>query len=289
MSTKLHQLLQGSGWQVVTDFEDEVYLFPDLQISVAGLEAASEGGATVAGSSASIETAPRAKAEFELLERIAILEAKKSLDFESFDYEKSQRQSISNVAVFPEAPNSDSHKYALSNGVALHSSWREACDNALYELVEREAVLSAWTFPMPVVLLGEALNSPQKRLNDSYEIFEVHFGTFDCEDHGKSIEVVGCFYFPKSDSNPLAMGLGASSTLTGALYKARHESLQTLAFLWGEEIPSFPAEPSPDAGFHQDFYLYPGHHGILKSWLTSRLQFGQVPQKRVVRVFALSS
>jgi hypothetical protein len=62
---------------------------------------------------------------------------------------------------------------------------------------------------------------------------------------------------------------------------AERECLQRLAFLWGEpipkELPAFETSPS----FHQDFYLCPQSHGLLRAWLSGQHDEGAPSATRV--------
>jgi hypothetical protein len=76
----------------------------------------------------------------------------------------------------------------------------------------------------------------------------------------------GVFGFPRR-GGPLVYGFGARSTLDDAVAVASGECLQRLGFLFGEAIPDAVPAPSPTPDFHQEYYLFPAHHGTLRGWL----------------------
>src|SRR5262249_46891847 len=75
--------------------------------------------------------------------------------------------------------------------------------------------------------------------------------------------------FPRSasGSDPLVYGFAARDTVADAVAAAGSECLQRLGFLFDEPLPDSPPSPAPTPDFHQDYFLFPGHHQKLRGWL----------------------
>lgn len=54
------------------------------------------------------------------------------------------RHELGVADVFPPDTEPSLRRLAFSNGVALHQTWQDACQSALGELVERDAVLRSF-------------------------------------------------------------------------------------------------------------------------------------------------
>jgi hypothetical protein len=76
----------------------------------------------------------------------------------------------------------------------------------------------------------------------------------------------GVFGFPLA-GGPLVYGFGARATEQDAVASAAAECIQRLGFLYGEAIPDAAPAPSPTPDFHQEHFLFPGHHAIIRRWL----------------------
>jgi hypothetical protein len=98
-------------------------------------------------------------------------------------------------------------------------------------------------------------------LDREYEIIACALGS------ARDCNVAGVLAFPRRSEWPFASGFSGGRTLEAALRGAERECLQTLAFLWGEAIPTAPPPVSADPSYHQEYYLYPGHHAALRAWL----------------------
>lgn len=240
----------------------------------AGLTASAAGETTAFGAAAEPESYPVARAFFELLERISITDARAQrlgprLTVRDTDGIEKSVQAVSRV--FPSDVRPNRVRGSLSNGVALHTSWSEACLAARSELVERDRVLRAFQYaraPTPLEneqALEQALQ-PHYRVR-SYE--------FEAGRASPQHRVSGVFLFPLTEGAPLAYGFGAGTTLEAAVERARREGLQRLAFLWGEPLPSAPPEAAPVPDYHQDFYLYPPHISLLTEWLDAKAKRAQ--------------
>jgi hypothetical protein len=75
------------------------------------------------------------------------------------------------------------------------------------------------------------------------------------------------FAFPRDALRPFACGFSARPALDAALVDAARECLQSLSFLWGETLPIAPPPVSAEPAYHQDFYLLPAHHWMVREWL----------------------
>ena len=136
--------LLPEGWSEPEQVEDCVDA-DGLILHRAGL-ASSSGTDQAVGSAADWERSPAMRARFELLERIALLEASRSAGT-VFAVRTASGESVGQVAreeVFPISDEPTRWGYVRSNGVALHADWRRACARALHELVERDRVQRAW-------------------------------------------------------------------------------------------------------------------------------------------------
>jgi hypothetical protein len=100
-------------------------------------------------------------------------------------------------------------------------------------------------------------------LRDIYDIEAYEFG----DPAEPNVSVAALFGFPRRERVPFVSGAGARANLEDALGVAARECMQTLGFLWGEDIPITEPECEPEPGYHQGFYLWPGGHAILRGWL----------------------
>src|SRR5579883_1399615 len=169
--------------------------------------------------------------------------------------------------VFPESPCPERWRYARSNGVALHRSWRGACDRAAAELVERDRVLRSW--------YGEI--APRRRALPDASVpngLRAHADWIACElparasapGAARALSVVVVAGIPRQASTPLVYGFGAGAGARAAA-RAASEAVQRFGFLFGEDIPREPPRPSPTPDFHQEFFLYPPSHELFVAWL----------------------
>jgi hypothetical protein len=239
-----------------------------LELCMVGLIAATPGATTVTGAAAEESAFPIDRAFFELLERLSIFLARGSATpLVVRDRSGKQIGTHTTQQVFPADEQPDVQRASLSNGVALHGSWQRACDAALAELIERDRVLRSFAGEYAPVLIPGAEPQLADALRDLYEISAYSFGP-----KRKKLEHIasGLFLFPMRDSAPLVYGFGADDTAVSALRSAKREALQRLAFLWGEALPAQAPVPQPTPDYHQEYYLYPEHHAILRDWLAGR-------------------
>jgi hypothetical protein len=239
-----------------------------LDLCMAGLVAATSGAATVTGAAAAEHGFPIDRAFFELLERLSIFAARAAPEpLRICDRSGALKGTRAASLVFPPDKKPEALRASLSNGVALHSSWPLACASAQAELVERDRVLRSFAGEYTPTPLPDADAKLARALRADYEVSAYTFGP-----KRRKLEYVatGLFLFPRRESAPLVYGFGAATSGPAALGGARREALQRLAFLWGEELPTVPPAVAPLPDYHQEYYLYPAHHAILREWLAGK-------------------
>jgi hypothetical protein len=267
--------LLPEGWAEPERVEDSIEAC-GLTLRRAGISTRDKSGEDVTGSAAELDSAPRARAEFELLERVATLEAMRTtptsvalLDADGVEVDR-----LLATEAFPESPDPKRWRYARSNGVALHRSWSAACHRAHCELVERDRVLRAWygwLTPERVPLLGDATRL-ERSTGHTWRAFRI-----GAPDARSPFEVAGVFGFPTSQDVPIAVGYAARSSLLEAMEAASREALQLLAFLWAEPIPAEMPPAGPSALHHLDRLLCPMTHERLRAWLDgAHREFGSL-------------
>jgi hypothetical protein len=258
------------GWSEPERFEDVIDV-GGLPMHRAGLSSTTDG-AEALGSAADWEGLPSARAEFELLERVTILDASRArgVPFRTRTLAGELSGEVPVDAVFPVSPEPASWAYARSNGAALYSDWAGACTRALHELAERDRILRAWlgqTAPVRVAMDPSA--APIARMR-SYEWSAFSFPAPADHDFAPGVEVVGVFGFPCAPSEPFAVGFGARDSVTGALAAAAREALQLLSFLWGEPVSSQAPDPTSTPMCHLETYQARDRQELLRRWLEGR-------------------
>ena len=255
------------GWSEPERFEDVVDI-DGLALRRAGVSSIREGTEAL-GSAAHWQMSPAARAQFELLERVVVLEASRKR-VASFPARSQSGDLLGELAVedvFPVSPEPAVWAYARSNGVALHSDWRRACERALGELVERDRVLRAWLGQtQPVRLPFDLSGSPLARTR-SYEWSVFSFPAPASGELAVAIEVAGVFGFPCKPSAPLVFGYGARDSVRDAVAAATREALQLLSFLYGEPVSQEAPEPAPTPMCHLETHQPRDRQASLRSWL----------------------
>jgi hypothetical protein len=239
-----------------------------LDLCMVGLVAGTSEAASVTGAAAAEHGFPIDRAFFELLERLSIFAARSSPEpLRIRDRSGAVKGTRAARLVFPSDKKPDTLRASLSNGVALHSAWPLACDAAQAELIERDRVLRSFAGEYAPAPIPEPDATLARALRADYEVSAYTFGP-----KRKQLEHVasGLFLFPRRASAPLVYGFGAATSVVAALAAAKREALQRLAFLWGEELPSVPPAAAPLPDYHQEYYLYPPHHSILRQWLAGK-------------------
>lgn len=278
LSELMRDFTLPEGHRIVETFLERVEV-GELALYMTGLVA--EGAGTVTGSAAGMGGFPIDRAYFELLERLCIVLARDAtgpLGVRSA--QGARRRPRAATTVFPVDRDPDRVRASVSNGVALHESWPQACEAALDEMVERDRVLRSFAGEFaprsvvhPTLAAGDALDA-------HYDV-----RAYAMDPPGVELErnAAGVFLFPRVVHAPLCYGFGAARAPDAALASAEREALQRLAFLWGEELPHRPPDPTPTPDFHQDFYLYPPHREHLERWLSGARTAG--PHSTATRPF----
>ena len=229
-----------------------------VTVRACGLASEHTSGRIVTGAAAELTTDPAPRSYFELLERAAVL-----------DFSLSTADSELTVT--------GTQRYSTSNGVALALDAETARFRALAELVERDRVLRSFYGELPPERLPLDPASILPGLWRHYELEAYRFpATAACAtlsaELGCTLEVAAVFGFPKRPDAPLLFGFGARAGLAEAIVAAARESLQQLAFGWGEPVPDAAPAPSPTPEFHLDHFAYPPHQSGLRAWLAGEHQ-----------------
>jgi len=250
-----------------------------LDLAMVGLVAQLDDGPAVPGSAAQRGALPVERAYCELLERFSLLQAKTATreslaggEFACRDENGVNAGTIDRGLVFPADHSPEVRRWPLSKGAALHTACQAACVSAHAELVERDAAMRSWwggTVPRRV-----SHGSQLGDLETTYEVVtaELQAGApSDAPEEAPALSVVVCVAFPKITGAPLLRGLSAKPDVLAATQGAIAEALQSLCFLWGEDLPSEVPDVSPTPAYHQDYYLLPEHHARLRAWLDGQL------------------
>jgi hypothetical protein len=256
------------GWSLQERFMQEASV-GTLTLFMVGLIATSSDGQNAMGASSQAEGYPVERAYYECLERISIFEARKSermLELRDADGARLGQRPSSRV--FP-ADLSPHVRLALSNGVALHATWGEACASALHELIERDRILRSFAGEMPPLRLHVPDGQLARATAEQYEAAAYEIGQRKPSPRHRTAM---WFLMPRQSEFPVTYGFGTDLSLDGALYRAEREAMQRLAFLWGEEIPSAPPAAAATPDYHQEFYLHPANHSHLTEWLAGQYQ-----------------
>lgn len=260
-------------WNGPELFSEEFNL-ESLSLLSVGLSS-TRGDLEVVGSASNFPTqsiSSLERAYFELLERISILEFEnKTKDtLPLLDMRGNPVEEIPFRDAFKTSETPNLWNFSRSNGVALHSSFQEACERSLLELWERDTFLDYWYLqkqPSSLVALPqESTYGLDKFYNLKVASFEPRFQ--------EPLFVMSVFAFPKQahPRAPFVFGLAAAREQNNALEKSLNELHQRLSFLWGESIPSEIPALEPNADFHQEYYLHRTGIRKIKNWLTSSTQ-----------------
>jgi hypothetical protein len=234
------------GWSLVERVEDAVCA-SGLEIRRAGLFATRDGVHAL-GAAAAIDRAPIERAEYELVERVAVLEAIRA----------------GRTDLFPVSPSPDQWVYAKTNGVALHDSFEAASERAFWELVERDAVVRSWHGETRPNVISE-----RESADDALRALPTHrwrAAVFETPSlWSRGVSVIGVFGFPIDSEMPFVVGYGARATFADAHRAACAEALQSLAFLWGE--PKTTSAQPPGPMLHLENLQRPGQDERIRDWL----------------------
>lgn len=254
------------GWSEVDRVSDVIEI-DGVDVHRAGAAATSSGEEITGSAAAAGEGAEStaARASYELLERVATLEAiSRSTAWTTRRRDARADAIVSAASLFPESPNPDTWRFARSNGVALHESWEEACSRAELELIERHRALEAWlgragreriaNVEHPVVAASRTYAWQTHRLLPSEGCFSA------------GVEVALVVGFAR-EGGPMGIGFGAGRSLEAAARSATCEAVQLLSFLWGEPVNEDPSASVTDAMAHLEHHQTARGQGALRSWL----------------------
>lgn len=268
MNTSSPAFRLPDSWGALERVED-VIVADDVEIHRAGVATIGTGGEEACGSAAGVEPGAAERAWYELLERICTLEAARG-ESASYRLRSDGGDVVGSMAsdrVFPQSDAPERWRYARSNGVAIHRDWKSACDRARWELAERDRVVRSWLGEiLPRRLATELIPRSVIRAT-SYDWRAYSFSDEQADGFADDVEVVGVFGLPTRDGVPFVLGLAARPNLGDAVEAAASESLQMLAFLWGEEPPTDLAAVPPGAAQHLDRYQVRGAHELVREWL----------------------
>lgn len=255
--------IPSAGWRVRERHYDTVRV-DGIEVHRAALEACDDAGRSATGAAASSGRDARARAYFELAERIGILEAagSKSSFVARASTTGEKGGTIAFEEVFP-ASGASEWQFSRSSGVALGRTLEDACARARAELVERDACLRSWYGGAP----PRRLLDPLPPRTQSYDWW---VGELDAAAWARDLCVVVAFAFPEHERLPLLRGFAARKTRGQATRHAFDECLQSLAFISAEEIPSRPPPVAANPIAHLDYFLYPPHHKRVRAWLEGK-------------------
>lgn len=259
----MHTLVAGlsaehplpAGWSPPEIHADEIRI-GDLSVGRVGIASRSPSGEEATGSAAERGGTPGPRAWYELLERVATLEAKGRRCVVR-DAAGAIVDAVSTGCPF--GADDPIRRPSRSNGVAMHTTWSAACEAARLELIERDRVLRAWIGELDV---AEIASPGWLEATGAHD-----WRTVLVEPGGDAESVAITIGFPTAPDVPLARGYAARLDPICAVEASAAEALQSLAFCWGEEIPREEPPLAPTALFHLDYWLRPEVHDHLRRWL----------------------
>ncbi len=252
-----------SPWKKPELFVDQFVLGED-GLELVGL-ASQNGFETVTGSAADFKHPPLARAYFELLERISVVEAEGAPQLPlTLRTQDGKPFCTKRWPELDSVPNSSQSRNSRSNGVSVAMDWQQATQSAYGELVERDRILSSWFGTQDPRPLPDSKHLIPSSWQAEFDFELVEFPATKKKD---PYHVFGAFCFPKRLEIPRGYGFGAARDREDAIDHAVKECAQSVGFLWGEEIPSLqlPFKATPD--YHQDFYLQPRNVETLRQWI----------------------
>lgn len=268
------------GWEIIDSLAEEARI-EGVSIALAGYAATHSASQQVAtGSAASCYQKPERIAYFELLERIAILEAigqPAETSWNCLDLSTQKVVSkLTSAEIFPPMTVSDSYQISKSNGVAIGSSFEQAALHALSESVERHLVLLSWYGAVKPERVSFDWPEELHALSAHYRLEQYSLGSVNLFQAQRRFTATVCVLWPLEDRatkngserRPVIHGFGAAASTAEACAKSFREAIQRLGFISGEDPvtdePAFQARPD----YHQDYFLHPERRPLLKSWLS---------------------
>ena len=263
LTTLLRKYPLPKGWSRPELFEDRLEL-NGITLELRGLHSQNESGQIVTGSAVERDLVPLNRAFFELVERVSIVEAEASVKqkYPALDITESPLGVRSHTHVFPENPEPELWRLSRSNGVAIHTDWKRACEAASFELIERDRLLRSW--------FGEFSPKPwsgstMPRALEKYYDFEYYL--FHSPAGERDVVAAGVFGFPKEAGLGRVYGSAARATAPEAFEAASRECLQGLGFMWKEALPKTAPAFSPTSDFHQESFLLESGLVRIRHWL----------------------
>lgn len=263
---KSQAYLTKHHWKLVDYFSDQVKIGESFLVHLAGITVQNQEGQIQSGSAGSLDIDPIAIAEYELLERIMIHNLYMNKQVFAYSYQMNAKAKTPIKVEFLTSPQPTRWVYAKSNGFSIHSEQQKACENAAYELIERELILRSWLGAQKPILLSA------QNLESLYEVKKFTFGSLYWQEAEQEVFTTGVFFFPLQAGLPLVYGFGAGADLETSIQKSYRECTQRLGFLWGESLPDQAPEFCASPAYHQEFYLYEGHHHYIRDWLNGKFQ-----------------
>ena len=265
-----------NDWELEEHFLDKVVI-DDFTIHLSGFIAQNKAkGISATGSAGELhdQVSANEKGYYELLERIGV---QQSYHYPQKRYDVSDMEgsypydSLTQEQIFPESTEPEKWKYSFSNGVALHTDFKTACKNALYERIERDLFLKVWYKEYPAALLSYDCSNFIKKLNKYYDFKEVCFGAYQLDE--EKLYSVGIFGFPKTEKDmPFVYGLGADVGIQQSFEKAESEFIQRLGFLYGESADDELESFQPNAYSHQEYYLKKQNYFKIKKFIEENMK-----------------
>ncbi|MEK6704515.1 MAG: YcaO-like family protein [Bdellovibrionota bacterium] len=240
----------------------------DIEIHTVGVVSHASDFGEVWGSAAGLKASPVERAYFELLERIAIVEAESGqTDLGTINASGEAKDTVSYDKIFPESTAPSEWIFSRSNGVAIGRTISSAQLRSACELIERHRVLNMWYKKKAPKPYPDSCDINESKFYDTYTFHKYDFGYVKVGDN--PVFVVGVLGVPKNPAWPEVMGFGSYSSFEYALKKAFEECIQRIGFLWGEEYSDFDKIIfSPSPLYHQEVYLSGHGRRLLATWLS---------------------
>ncbi|WP_141733055.1 YcaO-like family protein [Oligoflexus tunisiensis] len=263
------QLELAPGWTLI-DALEETRMIADCRLHLRGYACQrAQDQKVITGSWAGWNEPSLDIAQLELQERLALMRALDQPAQKVWPLLSLTSRKIgftSGAMLFQKSPDPEHMQYAKSNGVALGVNFRDAVERAACEVVERHLVLASWYGALRPQGIPMNLPAALESLQGLYEFRLFDFGSFLLKDLG-SIQVRGCFLWPRHPGHPPVYGFGAALDSAAAMHKALGEAVQRLAFLDPLEVPTDEPQFTPTPDFHQEYFLHPARRPLLEAWL----------------------
>lgn len=238
------------------------------------------GQEPILAGAADIDTPPVLRAYMELQERISLQMGRWGEDEEVtlLNSEGKQAGNMQASDVFETTPDPERWQGVGSNGMACHSSFKQAATAGRKELIERERLLRSWYGEWNPELISE----PPGEVPDFFSAAdgEYDFTLFSLDPplaSSREINVTGIFGFPREDSSwNFTLGFGAGFTRQEAFSKAAVEMLQSVMQI-RDDYDSSPEDKHRDpedvevdttTDYHTRYYHTKKGMERLRRWVT---------------------